>query len=178
MSHFEYAIEKTLKEEGGYADNPNDSGGPTNRGISLRFLKDIQYKVEGKIITAPQLKKMTIEETKAIYKKYFWDMVECGKVQDKDIAAKLFDMCVNLGPSQACKLLQISLNRMLDTVLAVDGKLGPKTFACVDCLIAEDKAKELLGELKDNLAHFYINLAADKPKLKVFLKGWLARCQR
>lgn len=178
MNFFDYATDKLLKIEGGFVNHPADPGGATMRGISMQFLRLVKYKKDGKPITVKQLQSMPLDETKAIYKKYFWDMAKCNLITDKEVAAKVFDMCVNLGPSQACKLLQISINRMLDTVLTVDGKLGPKTFACIDCIIADKKADELLDEIKDNLAHFYINLAADKPQLKVFLQGWLARCQK
>ena len=41
MADFKQAIAKVLKNEGGYVDNPNDLGGTTNFGISLRFLQSI-----------------------------------------------------------------------------------------------------------------------------------------
>jgi lysozyme family protein len=40
MSDFNQAVKVILQHEGGYVDNPNDPGGATNYGISLRFLAD------------------------------------------------------------------------------------------------------------------------------------------
>ena len=39
MSHFDTAIKKVLKHEGGYVDHKNDPGGATKYGISLRFIR-------------------------------------------------------------------------------------------------------------------------------------------
>jgi len=178
MSNFDYAVKKLLKIEGGFVNHPADPGGATMRGISMRFLRSINYMKNEKPISLKQLQSMPIEETIEIYKTHLWDKSKCQIIQDKELASKLFDMFVNIGPSQAYKLLQISLNRLLNTSLAVDGKLGPKTFACIDEVVAKKKSNELIEEIKDNLTHFYINLAADKPQLKVFLQGWLSRCQK
>ena len=41
MSLFDKCLKIVLIHEGGYSDDPDDPGGTTNYGISLRFLKSV-----------------------------------------------------------------------------------------------------------------------------------------
>ena len=71
MSHFDTAIKKVLKHEGGYVDHKNDPGGATKYGISLRFIKqsntDLDLDNDGDI-DADDIKEMTEDKAKEIYK--------------------------------------------------------------------------------------------------------------
>lgn len=173
---FNYAIEFVLNHEGRFSNNKSDPGGATNYGISLRFLKLAGIDIDGDgDIDINDI--LTIDKAKAreIYKSYWWDTYHYWAINDADIAKKILDLSINMGPSRAHKIAQISVNRLIDTPIKVDGKLGPKTFGAINSLIAEERANDLYGELKDNAAHYYINLVADRPELKVFLRGWLKR---
>ena len=54
---FNKIIEKVLKHEGGYVNDPTDLGGETNYGITKRFYPDVD------------IKNLTEEQAKEIYKK-------------------------------------------------------------------------------------------------------------
>jgi lysozyme family protein len=82
----------------------------------------------------------------------------------------MFDMTVNMGPRQTGKICQRALNRLGNT-LKVDGKIGPKTRAQINCTDSEI----LMSEIRQEHARFYLNLIAAKPKFEKYRKGWLRR---
>lgn len=89
---FENAVSFTLKYEGGYVNNPSDSGGETNFGISKRSYPEID------------IKNLTAQKAKEIYYKDYWLGAGCDKLPPLTATA-LFDTGVNVGVSQAKKWL-------------------------------------------------------------------------
>jgi lysozyme family protein len=49
LTKFDQIIDKVLKHEGGYVNDPNDPGGETNYGISKRAYPDVDIKNSNKI---------------------------------------------------------------------------------------------------------------------------------
>ena len=97
LTTFDEIIEVTLHHEGGYVHDPTDLGGETNYGIAKRFYPDVD------------IKNLTKEGAKEIYKKDYWDK---NKVDDLTPELKhiFFDMCVNQGRGTAVKILQRAIN--------------------------------------------------------------------
>ena len=81
MSKFDEIIEGVLKHEGGYVNDPTDLGGETNFGITKRFYPDVD------------IKNLTEEGAKEIYKKDYWDKNKVDDLPD-DLKHIYFDMCV------------------------------------------------------------------------------------
>jgi lysozyme family protein len=173
---FDYAIEFVLKHEGGFVNSKKDPGGATNYGVSLRFLKaaGLDIDLDGDV-DVNDILALDKDRAREIYRRFWWNKYHYWGISDSDIAKKILDMSVHMGAKQAHKIAQIAVNRLCDKPIAVDGLLGPETFRAINKLVAEGKTQALYDELKDNAAHFYINLAADVPELKLFLKGWLRR---
>ncbi len=172
MSIFELAIGRTLKNEGGLVDDPNDPGGITNFGITLAFLKknDIHINNDG-VIDAQDVRDLTEENAKTIYKTYFWDANGYSNIHSQLIATKIFDMCINMGPAQAHKLAQRacwSLNGM--GTPDDDGIFGEKTLKEINRW-----NEDLLPPLRSEHANFYRLLAAQKHPMSKDLNGWLKR---
>ena len=179
MSNFEKAVEKVLEHEGGYVDHKADPGGATNYGISLRFVKQstgIDLDVDGDgDIDADDIKAMTPDQAKEIYKTEFWEKYGYDKIEDAGVATKVFDMCVNMGPRQAHKLVQRACNAVAGTGnLVEDGILGNKSLESVNDI---NLNSSLLDPIRSAQSDFYKSLAAQKPRLQVFLKGWLKRAE-
>ncbi len=171
MSHFDKAIKVILKNEGGLVNNPADPGGLTNFGITIGFIKDHGIDVNGDgTVSDEDIIAMTVEEATDIYREYIWDMNKFDNINDYWVATKIFDMTVNMGEHQAGILAQRAANS-LGANLKVDGDIGPKSFEAINSF----GPKEFLAAVKTQQKQFYNDLVARKPKLGVFLKGWLKR---
>jgi len=173
MATFEEAIPHILKHEGGFVNHPADPGGATNWGISLRFLKTQgllgDYDCDGDV-DIDDIRIMTEEAAKYVYLTHFWDPNGYDRIEVQDIANKVFDMSVNMGPSRAVKILQESL-RDCRQDLKVDGAFGPKTLAATN----NANPSMLLGAMRANQRHYYEGLIRANGKLAAFRKGWLRR---
>lgn len=178
MADFDRVIDVVLRHEGGYVNNPNDPGGATKYGVSLRFLADYtQYDVTGDgKITVDDIKAMTVDDAKKIYKDLWWNKFGYSRIADDTIATKVFDYAVNMGAGQAHKLLQRAINRAFGMKLVDDGVLGPNTLSVLNNIDHDDAAEDhLIAEYSNVVWEFYQMLISKNPKLAVFAKGWKAR---
>jgi hypothetical protein len=88
MVNFEQAYEFTKRWEGGYVNDPADPGGETKYGISKRAYPDLNIKDLGE------------EDAKAIYKRDYWDMLNCDN-RPLGLGVAVFDTAVNCGLARA-----------------------------------------------------------------------------
>lgn len=168
MAKFEIAIPHTLVWEGGYVFHEADPGGETNRGITDRLDGKIDGMVDldGDGYGDVDIKGLTEDEAKQVYKRRFWDRMQGDKIESQLIANILFDGFVNCG-FNGIRIMQRLLH------LKDDGIVGPKTLAAIN------GADELLlyNRYKIERIKYYQDLAERKPALKVFLHGWMNRIQ-
>jgi lysozyme family protein len=179
MAEYGPAFAKVIELEGGFVDHPDDPGGATNFGISLRFLQTQEDYELGDIdndgdLDYDDIKNMKLSDASALYKKHWWDKYGYGSIPNQAIANKLFDMAVNMGAKQAHKLLQRAINCVVGQRLLVDdGILGEKSSQGMGAAIQQPLA--LLAALRAQQEGFYRALVAGNDKFSVFLKGWLNR---
>ena len=185
---FEKALKHMLEFEGGYANDPADSGGETFRGVSRRnwpkwpgwALID-QAKAEGRCTAAAinalfegdaEMEQMVAD----FYHQNFWKPFELFDLPAR-LTAKLFDTAVNMGVGRAAKLLQTSINSLGPVVkLIVDGAIGPRTLDALGLLLdAPNGEGRVLTAYADAQANHYQAIVRNKPSQKKFLKGWLRR---
>lgn len=148
MNWFDQCFEKLISHEGGYVNHPNDPGGETKFGISKRAYPQVD------------IKNLTMESAKAIYKADYWDRAQCDKLPPS-VAYLLFDAAVNSGIGQAIRFLQRAVG------VADDGALGPMTLAAVQRIDVEALAGRFLGQRLD----FMTKLTT----WDTFGKGWARR---
>ena len=155
LQTFDEIIEVTLEHEGGYVHDPKDLGGETNFGIAKRFYPDVD------------IKELTKDGAKEIYKKDYWDKNKVDKMPD-NLKHIYFDMCVNQGKSRAVKILQKATNAK-GAKLDVDGGLGPATIGAIK------KYKPELERVRSYRVLHYANLVFKKPEQERFWFGWFKR---
>lgn len=158
MDVFQRALDIVFLHEGGYVNDPSDSGGETKYGISQRSYPHLDIRA------------LTREQAAEIYRRDFWGPAGCPLLPD-DVAIKVFDTAVNMGVRQASKLLQLALNAHLGLRLAVDGVVGPLTIAAA----GRAQPAALLREVRAQQALFYAELAIRRPKDRKYLLGWMRR---
>ena len=152
MSNFDKAFDLLIGNEGGYVNNQADPGGETNWGITRTVAVDNGY--DG------SMKLMPKETAKQIYKKMYWDKLQCDQLPFI-VAFQLFDAGVNHGNSQAVKFLQRALS------VVDDGVIGAKTIAATNSL--DDL--QIVALFNAERIEFYASLKT----FSTFGKGWVRR---
>jgi lysozyme family protein len=99
-SNFQDCLNRVLKDEGGYSNDPNDSGGPTNYGITLADYR----KYINKNGVALDVKKMKLSDATTIYHNKYWDAMDCDGLAS-GVDYTVFDYAVNSGYGRPSKAL-------------------------------------------------------------------------
>ena len=168
-SKFKSFLPTILAHEGGYVNDPDDPGGETNKGITMRTFKRYAKSILGKEPTSANLKKITDEEAGMIYEQIYWKKLMAEQIKDVQVAQQYVDFYINAG-SNAIRTMQRALNALGQNV-AVDGGMGPKTLAAINAVDGE----KLFNMFRKKRQDFYDDLVKRKPKMKKFLKGWTKR---
>lgn len=176
MTYVDEVIDHLLKIEGGYVNDPSDSGGETNFGITAGVARSYGYH--------GQMKNLTRAMAHHIYKALYWEKPQFDQVYviNPQTAAKLFDIGVNMGVKRASEFLQRLLNVYNNRQsywpdLVVDGDIGPKTL---DVLSAygvrrgSDGFNVMTKSLTCLQGAFYIELAERREKDEKFVYGWIS----
>jgi len=154
LVEFDDIIEKVLEHEGGYVDDPTDAGGETKYGISKRAYPD------------EDIKELTVERAKELYKRDYWDRFRTGNLPDR-LRHIYVDMCINMGGGRAIKILQEACNSKNAEKIDVDGGIGPATIK------AASNVEPF--RLRAYRVMFYAELVMKKPEQERFWVGWFKR---
>ena len=128
--NFDIAFDRLMGHEGGYVNNPSDPGGETNWGISKRSYPD------------EDIKEMTKERAKVIFKRDFWDRVQADTLAD-GVAWQAADFAYHSGAETAVRYLQRALG------VADDGYWGPHSQAAANASSESDLIMLLVAERQD-----------------------------
>lgn len=145
---FDEAVKIVLRHEGGDSNHAQDPGGLTRFGISKKAYPHLD------------IKNLTVEDAKDIYRKDYWDACRCDKLPSK-VRLMVFDGAVNQGVAATVGLLQVAIGAKVDGVIGEE--TIKKSWEYPDELIVEK-----LAVLR---AHRYF----DNPKFRFFGKGWISR---
>lgn len=176
---FQRAAEFLLSHEGGYVDHPDDPGGATNYGVSLRFLRKYG-EFDGDIdedgdIDAEDISQMSREQAKQIYYTAWWQKYSYGEFH-LILARHLLDKAVLFGPRTAHRMLQRACRAGYYNIeLTEDGILGPKTRSAIKKYHDGEAIEQLVSAFKAECAGHARLLAAVNKDLSAFKRGWLNR---
>lgn len=129
---FNRCIPLVLKHEGGYVNDPNDPGGATNYGISLRYARTMGSMFDldrDGDVDKHDILLVKPEFASTVYRQWFWADVRGDELR-AGIDYSMFDFAVNSGPGRAIKIAQTVCG------VEVDGFIGPKTMAALQTIDA------------------------------------------
>ena len=171
---FDELFARLINLEQGYSNNPNDSGGETNHGITEAVARAYGY--------LGPMKEMSAYQAREIYLDRYWREPRFDKVAliCAPAAYELFDTGVNMGQAVAARFLQRALNLLnrggaVYPDIAVDGAIGSITLrALAAFLVYRGAAGEtvLLRMLNAQQSVRYMEIAERRPKDEEFIYGW------
>jgi len=170
---FDKLTDEILVSEGGYVNNKNDSGGETNMGITIGTFKRYAEKLFNTKPTSSNLKKLTQEQAKMIYKEAYWKEIQADKIDNENIAYIFYDFSINSGNKTAITYVQKALNG-IGIKTKENGKIGKQML---DSINNADSYK-LFNEIKKTRMSYYDQIIKNNPKNKVFEVGWKKRIEK
>ncbi|PPB85667.1 glycoside hydrolase family 108 protein [Acinetobacter soli] len=158
--NFEIAFQRLIGHEGGYSNDRNDPGNWTGGKVGQGKLLGTKFGLAANTYPNLDIKNLTIDRAKLIYKKDWWDKLGADQLHPA-IVYQLWDFAINAGKSRAIKELQQVAG------VSDDGIIGPKTISAVKAMEVNDVLLRLAAErLK-----FYTSLSTwDR-----YGKGWTNR---
>lgn len=170
-----HVINEIIKVEGGFVDDPNDSGGATNFGITEKVAREYGF--------VNDMRDLPRATAVRIYGDRYWEPLQLSVIElmSEMVAKEIADTGVNMGIVRAAKFLQRSLTVLnnkekLYPDLVVDGQLGSQTIRALgDYLAYRGSEGELVLVKMLNCLQgaFYVELAERREKDESFIFGWL-----
>ena len=172
---FTSKLSDILDIEGGFVDDPADSGGATQYGVTEVLAREYGYR--GPMQELPRQKALEI------YHEHFWVWMMMDRVHDvaPKTAHELLDAAINIGRRQVWRWLQRCLNVLNDeethySNIATDGWPGPQSWNALTAYISTrpgDGDAVLATMINGLQAHHYVTLAEQRPKDEQFVYGWV-----
>ena len=161
-NNFEEAFQKTLGYEGFLSDDVLDKGGLTKYGISQQSYPNLD------------IRNLTIDDAKKIYKRDYWDVCLGDSIKDKIIAMQVFDIAVNMGTGGVGFIVQRAINSQLPKGVStsVDGAIGKATINKLNSL----NPKDINNTIIRYRARRYAEIVDKNETQTAFLVSWLDRC--
>lgn len=152
IADFNLAFDRLIGHEGGYVNDPRDTGGETHWGITIQTARANGY--------TGAMRAMCREQAKQIYFKAFWQRYNCNQFPP-ELAFQFLDACVNHGSGNASRMLQRAVG------VADDGVIGKITLAAIERYSVADVGLLFQAERLE----FYTKLK----NFDAFGKGWIRR---
>lgn len=178
---FERSLTFVLAREGGYANHPQDRGGPTSQGISLAAVEHLRDPVSERLIfdfdadgDVDALDIQSVPKHQAardqFYRERYWEPTGCDELW-WPLCLLVFDVAVNSGVHAAARNLQRALltSGCWQPITGVVGHITRSNARRV-----EDRAA-LVESFLAIRERFYHAVVARNPSQRAFLAGWLNR---
>jgi lysozyme family protein len=168
MSNFDGIFDVVVGSEGGFTDNPADSGNWTGGTIGAGECRGTKFGISAGAYPDLDIANLTRDAAKALYQRDYWDRIG-GDRLPASIALLVFDAAINNGTGRAARWLQQAAS------VAQDGVIGPETLSAIGTIAAgPDGSAELCAELLAQRLTFMTSL----PSWKTFGLGWARRLFR
>jgi lysozyme family protein len=156
-----------LKWEGKFVNDPDDSGGATNMGVTLATWRAVGYDKDGDgDIDVDDLKLITEDDAvERVMKPHFWDKWQADNIKNQSLANICVDWAWGSGVRTSVKAVQRILG------VTADGICGRQTLAALNS--ADQRV--LFNRIRLARIAFVEDIVRRKPSQKKFIKGWKNR---
>ncbi len=167
MANIDNFIPFVLKWEGGFVNDPEDSGGPTNMGVTLKTWQNIGYdKNDDGIIDEEDLKLIFEQDLiESVLKPHYWDRWQADKIDNQSVANLLVDWLWMSG------VVGIKIPQQI-LYVKVDGVVGEATL---DAINNHPSQQDLFEQIKSEREAYIERICLERPANNRFKKGWLNR---
>jgi lysozyme family protein len=153
------------KWEGGYANNPNDTGGETMAGVTYKLWVTLFGPDADDRFLAMS------NEDWATCTAPFWFAILGDKINSQRIADLMFDWVWGSGKYHPEHDVQHILDTCFHNKLVEDGNFGPAT---IDAINSADE-QQLWGDLVTDRYQYLLDCVTARPANQEFLHGWQNR---
>ena len=158
MIDFDTSFARLISNEGGFSDNPADDGNWTGGKQGIGECKGTKYGLAANTYGYLDIKNLTLDDAKAIYRRDFWDILGSA---DGAVKFQVFDAAVNHGRPNAIRFLQRAVK------VADDGEWGPHSQAALDAMDRNDILLRFIA--------YRLKFWASLVKFDQFGRGWTNR---
>lgn len=188
MADFETSYYITNAIEGGYANDKDDKGGETYRGITRNFNSDWPgWKIIDSVKVRADFPKCldSNEELQQLVKKAYkekeWAGIKGDQIKNQAIANEVYDNAVNMGIATSIEYLQrtiniLNRNQKIYPDIKVDGKMGNKTLMALNVCIKSNGTNRVLNVINAYQVSHYLNLMEKNPVNEKYV-GWFDRVE-
>jgi len=156
--NFDIAFDRLIGHEGKYTDDPRDLGNWTSGKIGVGELKGTKYGIAAHSYPYLDIKNLTLQQAKDIYKRDYWDIL--GNAHPA-IKFQMFDAAVNHGYGNAIRFLQRAVN------VADDGQWGSISQAALEDMEHNDVLLRFVA--------YRLRFWASLRKFDTYGRGWTNR---
>jgi len=153
-----------LSFEGGFANDPDDLGGATMKGVTLNTYKAWRKERGLPAPTVQDLKGITDAEWDGVFKSLFWDRWRADGIKDQSLANILVDWLWISG-SYGIRIPQYALG------VTVDGIVGQKTLAALN----SQPPSMFFERLRQEREGYIDRICKSRPRNRKYRNGWLRR---
>lgn len=164
MAKVEKLVPLILAWEGGFSNHPNDTGGATNKGVTIGTFTQYRKQKGMPSPSVTELKNISDDEWMDILKTLYWDRWKADKINNQSIANLLVDWYWMSG-SYGIKYPQEVLG------VKADGLVGNITLSAIN----ESDQKVLFDKLWERRKKHFDDIVKRNPSQQVFLNGWMNR---
>lgn len=172
MADFKPAFNKVIVNEGGYVNDPHDTGGETYKGVARNMNRNwAGWAIIDALRHKPDFPKSLDRsvdlqiEVEKIYKANYWNPIGGDTITSNTVAFSIFDFAVNAGVGTSAKLAQMVVG------VTADGKIGPGS---VDAINKMDEDHFLSAFTVAKIVRYY-KICEARPTNRKFFYGWVRR---
>jgi len=174
MAEFQSAFVNLIKNEGGWTNDLDDSGGETFKGIARKYnelwlgwkiIDGMKNNNKEKFLANLRENKKLDGLVEDFYKVNYWNKIRAGEINNQKIAESIFDFAVNAGIKTSVSLAQ----KVIDA--SSDGIIGEKSIRKLNSFSESGFINNFaLEKIKR-----YVSITEKNKKNRKFFFGWIRR---